>query len=96
VSGKISKKELHELKCIENEEMELIRQMSMREQEERDKALEAEEERMIAEAIAASKAEAEKTGAGGVGRGKHIMAGAADTVAQAPPSPEKQREIPPQ
>ncbi len=47
--------------------------MSLKEAEEREKALEAEEQRMIDEAIAASKAEAERTGAAGVGKGKSIV-----------------------
>lgn len=59
----------------------MIRQMSLKDQESREAAMAAEEERMLAEAIAASKAEAEKTGAGGVGKGKHIVAGAQDSIA---------------
>ena len=44
---KISKAELKELKQIEKNEMELARQMSLKEQEDRDKLLELEEERML-------------------------------------------------
>ena len=42
---------MKELKQIEKNEMELARQMSLKEQEDRDKLLELEEERMLQEAL---------------------------------------------